>query len=148
MEYSDTDLERFVAAHQRLYNYAYQEIQNKKKATHWMWFIFPNIAGLGKSAISYYYSIKSIDETKKDLKHPLLCSHLNELSSVLIELEGVSAIEIFKEVDARKLMSCMTLFYLTSSLYGVGNQELYKQVLDKYYNGKMCEKTKQIFNQL
>lgn len=104
------DLQRFISAQEGIHLEAIAEIRRGRKRTHWMWFIFPQIAGLGKSEIAKHYAIGSIDEAKAYLDDPILGARLRETVSALQDLEDVSAIEVFGEIDALKLRSSLTLF--------------------------------------
>lgn len=103
-------IERFIQAQNEVYLRALEEIKSGKKQTHWMWFIFPQITGLGLSMTSIFFSIKDIEEAKEYLKHPLLGQRLREISNALLELKTDNATEVFGSTDAMKLRSCMTLF--------------------------------------
>jgi uncharacterized protein (DUF1810 family) len=124
------NLDRFVDAQRDVYNQALTEIRNGRKQSHWMWFIFPQIAGLGSSPTSQYYAIASIDEAKAYLQHPVLGARLNECAQALMAIDGKSAEEVFGFPDNMKLRSSMTLFMTAS-----GRGSIYEQVLDKYFAG-------------
>ena len=125
------NLSRFVSAQARDYEIAREELRNGRKRTHWIWYIFPQIDGLGYSANSKLYAIKSKTEAQKYLEHPLLGARLLECANLLLKLEGRSASEIFGSPDDLKLKSSMTLFA------AVQNQEpAFARVLDKYFQGK------------
>lgn len=100
-----------------------------------MWYIFPQLKGLGFSSTAQYYGINGREEAMAYLMHPVLGARLREITSVLITLEGKSAVEIFGGTDAKKLRSSMTLFY------AVSEDDLFKKVLDKYYDGKLDGRT-------
>ena len=104
------NLKRFEDAQKDVYSIALKEIKQGYKQSHWMWYIFPQIHGLGYSSTSKYYAIKSIEEAKEYMKHPILSKNLIEISNVLLELETNDSIKIFGTIDSRKLQSCMTLF--------------------------------------
>ncbi len=124
------DLSRFVKAQQYDYEQALREIQAGRKRSHWMWYIFPQIQGLGFSSTAQYYAIRDLQEAKAYLAHPVLGPRLREISSALLELEGLSAHEIFGFPDDLKLRSSMTLFRLADL-----EDDLFEQVLEKYYDG-------------
>ena len=124
------DLSRFVKAQQYDYEQALREIRAGRKRSHWMWYIFPQIQGLGFSSTAQYYAIRDLQEAKAYLAHPILGPRLREISSVLLELEGLSAHEIFGFPDDLKLRSSMTLFRLADL-----EDDLFEQVLEKYYDG-------------
>jgi uncharacterized protein (DUF1810 family) len=128
-------LERFRSAHKEFYDTALQEIKSGMKQSHWMWYIFPQIQGLGHSSTAKYYAIKDKEETIAYWNDPVLSSHLLEISRELLKLN--SPIDwIMGYPDDLKLKSCMTLFYL------VTGEQAFKEVLDKFYDGKMDEFTK------
>ena len=104
------DLQRFISAQDGTYTEALAEIRRGRKRTHWMWFIFPQLAGLGRSEIAKHYAIRSIYEAEAYLADPTLGTRLREAVTALQDLQGVSAIDVFGEVDALKLRSSLTLF--------------------------------------
>jgi uncharacterized protein (DUF1810 family) len=129
-------LTRFVDAQNQVYLTAFSEIRNGRKETHWMWFIFPQLKGLGKSSTASYYGITGLEEARAYLKHPILGKHLVEICSALLAVEGKEASEIFGSPDDLKLQSSMTLF---SQVEGADN--VFQRVLDKYFRGKPDGKT-------
>ncbi|HQV79058.1 MAG TPA: DUF1810 domain-containing protein [Chitinophagales bacterium] len=131
------DLSRFVEAQKDDFTIALNEIKSGRKISHWMWYIFPQIAGLGKSSTSIYFSIKNIQEAEAYLMHPILGIRLVEISTALLKLATQNPIQIFGNIDAMKLQSSMTLFALLNP-----TNPVFQQVLDKYFAGKMDEKTK------
>lgn len=133
------NLEKFVSAQERVYPKALQEIKQGRKATHWMWYIFPQIKGLGFSDISKRYAIENIQEAAAYLAHPLLGARLIEITTVLINLNTSDAHAIFGSPDDMKLRSCMTLF---STLKNA--EPVFTRVLDKYFGGKGDAKTLEI----
>ena len=104
------DLYRFVSAQQTSYRQALAEIQNGRKVTHWMWFIFPQLQGLGHSATSQYYAIRSLDEARAYLQDPYLGGNLLEISRALLALDTNDPVQVFGRPDDRKLCSSMTLY--------------------------------------
>lgn len=128
-------MQRFIQAQENNYQTALAEVRTGYKCSHWMWYIFPQLKGLGFSSTAQYYGINGREEAMAYLKHPVLGARLREITSVLITLEGKSAVEIFGRTDAMKLRSSMTLFY------AVSEDELFKKVLDKYYDGKLDGRT-------
>lgn len=120
-------LERFLEAQSETYDDALTEIKDGHKVTHWMWWIFPQYKGIGASEISKHYEIKSRAEAKAYWEHPLLGLRLRECIRALLNLKTNDAVEIFGEVDALKLKSCMTLFYFN------GGQALCGKVLEKFF---------------
>lgn len=137
------DLERFVAAQAGQYENAISELRAGLKRSHWMWFIFPQIDGLGTSSISRRFAIKSFQEALAYLDHPILGAHLVECANALISLEGRSASEIFGFPDDSKLKSSMTLF-ATVADHGTP----FRLVLDKYFGGDEDHRTLQILDAL
>jgi len=136
---SDTyDLERFVAAQDQggVYDSAVSELRAGHKTGHWMWFVFPQIAGLGESAMSRRYAIGSLDEARAYLDHPVLGARLAECARILSERDDLSAVEIFGSVDAQKLRSSMTLFARAAPA-----DPVFQMVLDRYFAGSADEHT-------
>jgi uncharacterized protein (DUF1810 family) len=126
------DLERFVQAQDAggTYDHAVEELRRGYKACHWMWFVFPQIAGLGRSATSRRYAISSLDEAKAYLEHPVLGARLRACAGLVAQVQGRSAEQIFGDIDAQKLHSSMTLF-----LRAAPDEPLFQQVLDQYFGG-------------
>ena len=129
-------LDRFVQAQESNYDTALREIKNGRKKSHWMWYIFPQLRGLGKSDRAYFYGISDIEEAKAYLAHPLLSARLIEISEALLNHEDVLIEFIFGYVDAMKLHSSMTLFALISE-----ENSVFHQVLDYFYEGEQDEST-------
>lgn len=129
------DLERYVDAQNMVYDIALQEIKNGHKRGHWIWFVFPQIKGLGHSYNSEYYGISGTKEAKAYLDHPILGARLREISQAMLDCANLSADDILGFPDVLKVRSCMTLFDMVSP------NDIFKQVLDKYYEGKPCDKT-------
>jgi uncharacterized protein (DUF1810 family) len=127
------DLERFVTAQNSggTYDQALAELQNGSKQTHWMWFVFPQITGLGKSAASRKYAISSLDEARAYLAHPVLGPRLIECADTVGGLKDVTASQIFGAVDAKKLHSSMTLFLRVEP-----GETAFKQVLSRFFDGE------------
>jgi uncharacterized protein (DUF1810 family) len=126
------DLERFVNAQDGggTYRRAVAELRNGRKASHWMWFIFPQIAGLGHSAMAQAYAISDLAEARAYLAHPVLGPRLIECAEIVAAHQGLSAEQIFGGIDAMKLRSSMTLFG-----YVDPDQEIFQQVIDQYFDG-------------
>ena len=131
----DTCLNRFLEAQKYSYETALEEIKKGKKMSHWMWYIFPQIKGLGHSETALYYEIKSLEEAKAYLEHDVLRNRLLQLTDELLLLTTNNPIEIFGYVDAMKLKSCMTLFEYISDIENFG------KVLEKFYQGLRDEYT-------
>lgn len=130
-----TNLNRFLSAHENDYQKALLEIKSGKKTSHWMWYIFPQIKGLGNSDFAKLYSIQNLSEAAEYINHPILGQHLIEISQELLKLPISDAFEIFGKPDNRKLQSCMTLFAQVSE------NKVFVKVLDKFYKGEMDQKT-------
>ena len=124
------DLRRFVDAQQDVYDAAVRELRAGRKTSHWMWFVFPQIAGLGRSPTAQRYAIGSLAEAEAYLAHPLLGPRLHECARILTELRGRSASEVFGEVDALKLRSSMTLFARAAA-----EPSPFGEVLARYFDG-------------
>jgi uncharacterized protein (DUF1810 family) len=139
MQESSLGLERFLSAQASIYDQALAELRGGRKRTHWMWFIFPQIEGLGHSATSIHYSIKSQEEARAYLEHPVLGSRLRECAEALCALEGSTASDIFGFPDDLKLRSSMTLFAAVSEPASV-----FVRVLDKYFQGRHDDRTLQL----
>jgi uncharacterized protein (DUF1810 family) len=127
------DLERFVQAQDSggTYQRAVAELRSGRKTTHWMWFIFPQIAGLGRSATAQAYAISDLAEAQAYLAHPILGPRLIECAEIVAAQQGRSAEQIFGGIDAIKLRSSMTLFAQAAS-----DQTIFQQVIDQYYDGQ------------
>ena len=139
----DFNLDRFKKAQSRDYATALSEIKKGRKESHWMWYIFPQIQGLGFSSTAQYYAIRDLQEAKDYLAHPVLGARLKEISSALLDLEGLSASEIFGYPDDLKLRSSMTLFRLADL-----DCEIFRDVIDKYYDGIPDDRTVSIVRSL
>lgn len=126
-----TNLQRFKDAQKDSYATALKEIQNSRKTSHWMWYIFPQIQGLGFSQMSRYYAIEDLQEAKDYLQDELLGSRLQEICEALLAHDNLSAYEIFGSPDDMKLRSSMTLFEEAAP-----NNLVFAKVLDKFFDGK------------
>lgn len=136
-DYMDINsLDRFLEAQEDMYATALQEIKNGEKESHWMWYIFPQLRGLGRSEMSYIYGINGVEEAKAYLEHPVLSARLVEISEALLEHKDELIEDILGDIDAMKLRSSMTLFALVS-----GEGSVFNQVLDCFYNSKMDKNT-------
>lgn len=133
------DLRRFTAAQERVYDTAIAELRAGRKRTHWMWFILPQIDGLGRSATSKRYAIRSMEEAREYLRHPVLGPRLSECAELVLAIEGRSASEIFGDPDDLKLHSSMTLFACATDPGSV-----FARVLDKYFDGEQDARTLQL----
>ena len=124
-------LDRFLDAQRGDYAVALAEVRRGRKTSHWMWYIFPQIAGLGQSSTARYYSIRDLEEAREYYAHPVLGQRLREISGVLLELRGSDPVAVFGGIDSMKLKSSMTLFAVAAP-----DDPLFQQVLDKYYGGE------------
>lgn len=131
-------LERFIKAQETDYAIALSEIKNGRKRSHWMWYIFPQIKGLGFSATAQYYAIQNQKEAEEYLAHPVLGNRLSEISKALLEIKSNDAGRVLGFPDDMKLKSSMTLFYLVSG------DDTFKKVLDKFFAGEIDKKTKSL----
>jgi uncharacterized protein (DUF1810 family) len=126
-------LERFVFAQDQddTYERVLEELRAGRKKSHWMWFVFPQIAGLGYSAMSIEYAISSLGEARAYLQHTLLGPRILECAGLVLQVQGLDAQDIFGDIDAQKLHSSMTLF-----LRAAPDQRLFKQVIDQFFAGR------------
>lgn len=133
------DLQRFLNAQDRDYNMALAEIQSGHKYSHWIWYIFPQLAGLGHSATSKYYVIRNLDEAKAYMEEPILRERLIRISEVLIGLDNDDAEDVMGWPDDMKLRSSMTLFSLAAP-----EEPVFQKVLDKFWAGEPDQKTLEV----
>jgi uncharacterized protein (DUF1810 family) len=138
---NSSNLERFIDAQMSTYQNAFSEVKIGRKQGHWMWFIFPQIKGLGFTETSMFYGIKDLNEANEYLSHPVLGSRLVEISNVLLELPDSDARQIFGTPDDLKLKSSMTLFAAVPN-----TNPVFEQVLEKFYGGTVDQKTLTILN--
>lgn len=124
-------LDRFLDAQRGDYAAALAEVRRGRKTSHWMWYIFPQIAGLGQSSTARYYSIRDLEEAREYYAHPVLGQRLREISGVLLDLRGSDPVAVFGGIDSMKLKSSMTLFAVAAP-----DDPLFRQVPDKYYGGE------------
>lgn len=130
------DLKRFLEAQEKDFERALAEIRNGRKQSHWMWYVFPQIAGLGFSSTSKFYAIKDGAEAESYLTHPVLGKRLIEISNALLEVEGKTTNQIFGSPDDVKLKSSMTLFGALEN-----TNPVFQGVLDKYFTGTKDQRT-------
>ncbi len=135
-------LNRFVQAQEEVYPRALAELKLGRKRSHWMWFVFPQIDGLGYSSTAKFYAIKSKDEAKAYLDHALLGKRLRECAEALLKIEGKSAAEIFGYPDDLKLRSSLTLFASVSPAVSV-----FSRVLAQYFGGEPDQRTLELLQQ-
>ena len=129
------ELERFVEAQSKDYQIALSEIRMGKKYSHWIWYIFPQLKGLGRSTFANYYGISNKEEAIAYINNPILNDRLREITRALLANENKTVKEILGGIDAMKVRSSMTLFDAISP------QDIYAEVLDKFYGGKRCDIT-------
>jgi len=129
--HSESDLERFVEAQDAVYESVRRELRAGRKATHWMWFVFPQLRGLGRSATAEYYGIGSAAEALAYLDHPVLGARLRECVALVLGAKESTAHRIFGSPDDLKFRSSMTLFAAVAP-----SEPLFRQALDKYYGGE------------
>jgi len=134
-------LDRFIEAQAPVYAQALAELRAGQKQSHWMWFIFPQVAGLGQSAMSRAYAIQTLAEARGYLAHPVLGARLRECCQALMNLRSKSAHDIFGSVDAMKFHSCLTLFAEADH-----DEVLFFNLLEKYFDGDADEATLEILS--
>ena len=133
---ADDNLQRFLDAQRGEYEQALAEVRSGRKYSHWIWYIFPQLKGLGVSYNSQYYGLSGKEEAEAYLAHPVLGERLREITSAFLQLENKTAQEVFGSLDAMKVLSCMTLFNEAAS------DDLFQHVIDRYYQGIVDETTK------
>ena len=133
------NLHRFLDAQTPVYDTVLAELRAGRKSSHWIWFIFPQIAGLGHSSMAQQFAIASIEEAKTYLQHPLLGPRLRECTQLVLNVEGRSAEEIFGHPNYLKFRSCMTLFMNAAT-----DNSLFKAALHKYFDGQPDQLTIQV----
>ena len=136
------NLSRFIKAQEGIYARVLEELRNGRKRSHWMWYIFPQLDGLGRSATARRYAIKSLEEAREYLNHPVLGARLKECANMVLAIEGKTASEIFGYPDDLKLKSSMTLFS------EVATNSVFVRVLDKYFPGQRDDRTLQLLKNL
>ena len=129
-------LDRFLVAQEHMYETALKEIKKGKKKTHWMWYIFPQLRGLGRSHMAYAYGINGLEEAKAYLAHPVLSARLIEITKALLTHKDKDIYDIMGDIDAMKLRSSMTLFALISE-----DTSVFHKAIDCFYEGEMDEIT-------
>lgn len=135
------NLERFWHAQEADYETALQEIKNGRKYSHWMWYIFPQIAGLGMSSISRHYAIADLEEAREYMQDPVLRAHMLEICEALMQLDDKNADTVFGFPDNLKLKSSMTLFEAAAPEYSV-----FGEVLEQYFAGERDRRTLDILS--
>jgi uncharacterized protein (DUF1810 family) len=124
------DLDRFVTAQERVIDAVREELRRGRKTSHWMWFVFPQIAGLGMSATSQRYALASLDEARAYLAHPILGPRLVECVGLVLAVQRRSAHDIFSSPDDMKFHSCLTLFA------EVATDDIFRRGLQQYFGGR------------
>ena len=137
------DLDRFIQSQEPVYADVLAELQSGRKRTHWMWFIFPQIAGLGRSAMAENFAIKSLDEASQYLIHPVLGERLLECSETVLGIQGRSITDIFDWPDDLKLRSSMTLFACVA-----GTGSIFEEVLQRYFRGGRDTRTLELLGKI
>jgi uncharacterized protein (DUF1810 family) len=137
-----SSLERFVKAQERDFFTALKEVRHGKKQSHWMWYIFPQIRGLGTSPTAQKYAIRDLEEAKDYLRDPYLEGNLSEICNALMEQDCSDPHEIFGSPDDLKLQSSMTLFEAAD-----GGEDIFSKILDRFYGGKRDQKTLDIIGE-
>jgi uncharacterized protein (DUF1810 family) len=132
----NTELRRFVDAQAQTYDQALAEIRAGHKRTHWMWFVFPQIEGLGHSGMAQRFAVRDLDEARAYLAHPVLGARLRECAAALTALDTDDAAAVFGSTDALKLRSSMTLFALAAP-----DEPVFREVLDHFFGGELDEAT-------
>lgn len=135
------NLDRFIIAQNKCFDNVIEELNNNKKRTHWIWYIFPQFKGLGCSPISIKYSIKSKKEAIDYLNNQTLCERLMTCCNILLKSNSYNINDILEYPDNLKFKSCLTLFMNVNS-----ENLIFKNLLDKYFNGQECSKTKMLLN--
>ena len=141
----DTDINRFIEAQEIPYFCGYkqalEEIKNGKKINHWIWYIFPQLRCLGRSSRAHFYGIADRSEAERYLNHQILGSRIREITEALLAHRDKTALEIFGEIDAIKVRSCMTMFDYLSPC------DIFCEVLDSFYESERCELTLKVMQQ-
>ena len=128
-------INRFRDPQKNYFEQACRELRNGRKTSHWIWYIFPQLKGLGYSSTAQYYGLDGVEEAKEYIADKELHDNLVKVSQILVDLNAPDIVHVMGHIDAMKLKSSMTLFYLISK------EPIFKQVLDMYFGGQMCQKT-------
>lgn len=134
-------LDRFFEPQRTSYAIALEEVRNGRKCSHWMWYIFPQLRGLGQSNVAWYYGIEDLEEAKEYLEHPVLGQRLREITQVALELPETDPVKIFGWPDNMKFCSCMTLFARISE------DDLFARALGKFFGGQEDSVTLELLKQ-
>jgi uncharacterized protein (DUF1810 family) len=136
---TDPDLIRFLDAQASIYSRVVEELTNGRKKTHWMWFVFPQVAGLGRTATAQHYAIRDLDQARRYLADPILGPRLRQAVKLMIDQKAESALEILGSPDDLKFRSCLTLFREASSENS--DRVLFAEALDQFYHGQADSRT-------
>jgi uncharacterized protein (DUF1810 family) len=139
---TDHDLIRFLDAQDQIYAQVIDELTSGRKESHWMWFIFPQLAGLGRSATAQHYAIRDLDQARRYLADSILGPRLRQVVRLMLDHKGKSAFEILGSPDDLKFLSCLTLFREAAS--EDSDRELFTKALDQFYRGEPDERTLEI----
>lgn len=131
---TDSDLVRFLDAQDQIYAQVIEELTSGRKQTHWMWFIFPQLEGLGRSAMTQHYAIRDLDQARRYLGDSILGPRLRQVVKLMIDQKGRSAFEILGSPDDMKFRSCLTLFCEAASENS--DRTLFTKALDQFYHGQ------------
>ena len=141
---TDADLVRFTEAQAPIYTRVVEELTKGRKRTHWMWFIFPQIAGLGRSTVAQHYAIRDLDQARRHLGDPILEPRLREVVKLMIDQKATSVLEILGSPDDLKFRSCLTLFREAASDHS--DRALFAQALDQFYRGQPDGRTLELLH--
>jgi uncharacterized protein (DUF1810 family) len=136
---TDPDLIRFLDAQASIYSRVVEELTNGRKKTHWMWFVFPQVAGLGRTATAQHYAIRDLDQARRYLADPILGPRFRETVSLMLKHKGKSALQILGSPDELKFRSCLTLFREAAT--NNSDRTLFTEVLDQFYRGEADSRT-------
>jgi uncharacterized protein (DUF1810 family) len=136
---TDADLIRFLEAQDQIYDQVVDELAEGRKKTHWMWFILPQLAGLGRSAIAQQYAIRDLNEARRYIAHPVLGTRLRQVVNLMLRHNGKSALEILGSPDDLKFRSSLTLFREAAG--DDADRALFNKALDRFYGGDPDERT-------
>ena len=134
-------IDRFLEPQKTSYAIALEEVRNGRKVSHWMWYIFPQLRGLGQSNVAWYYGIEDLDEAKAYLEHPVLGQRLREITQTALDLSETDPMKVFGWPDNMKLRSCMTLFAQISE------DDLFARTLDKFFGSQEDSLTLELLKQ-
>jgi uncharacterized protein (DUF1810 family) len=136
---TDADLIRFLEAQDQIYDQVVDELANGRKKTHWMWFVFPQLAGLGRSAMAQQYAIRDLNQARRYVGHPVLGTRLRQVVNLMLGHPGKSALEILGSPDDLKFRSCLTLF--REAARDDADRALFVKALDQFYRGDPDKRT-------